>query len=220
MVRSTRRGAPRQSQFFSLDGGAGSFGTYPVQVRDTLRKYQALAEARPDVFIRYEYPSLLDRSRNILADYLKAPVDDLVFVPNATTAINTILRNLRFQAGDLILYYQTIYGACEKTVAYVCETTAATSKRLEYDHRWSDDEIVQKMHTAILNEREAGHTVRVAIFDVVSSLPGVRMPFERLTEMCKHEHVLTVIDGAHCPGQVDVDLGTLQPDFFFGNCHK
>jgi selenocysteine lyase/cysteine desulfurase len=198
----------------------GSFGTYPSQIRSRMRHYQDLAEARPDRFIRYDYPKMLDRSRKLLADHFHAPPDEIVLVPNATVGINTVLRNLRYNPGDKILYFTTLYGACEKTIEYVCETTAATSIRVELQYPLSDDDLLEVFRVGLLRGQEDGGRVKIAVFDVVSSLPGVRLPFAELTDICKQNGVLSVIDGAHAPGQIPVELDKLQPDFFIGNCHK
>ena len=198
----------------------GSFGTYPSQIRSRLRHYQDLAEARPDRFIRYDYPKMLDDSRKLLADYLHAPLDDIVLVPNATVGINTVLRNLEYSPGDKILHCSTLYGACEKAVDYVCETTAATSVRVNLRYPLSDGDLLGAFRAGILEGRKDGGRVRIAIFDVISSLPGVRTPFVELTELCKQNGVLSLIDGAHAPGQISIDLSQLRPDFFIGNCHK
>jgi selenocysteine lyase/cysteine desulfurase len=185
-----------------------------------MRHYQDLAEAYPDRFIRYDYPKLLDGSRKHLANYLRAPVDNIVFVPNVTVGINTVLRNLKYESGDQILYFSTLYGACEKTVEYVCETTAATSMRLPLQYPLSDHDLLATFRAGLVRAKEEGGRVKIAIFDVLSSLPGVCVPFVELTDICKKIGVLTLIDGAHAPGQVPIDLGKLQPDFFIGNCHK
>ncbi|PVH70568.1 PLP-dependent transferase [Cadophora sp. DSE1049] len=197
----------------------GSFGTYPSQVRSRMRHYQDLCEARPDRFIRYDYPKMLDCSRKLLADYFNAALDDIVLVPNATVGINTVLRNLRYNPGDKILYCSTLYGACEKTVEYVCETTPATSIRVELQYPLDDDDLLEAFRDGLKRGQDGGR-VKIALFDAVSSLPGVRMPFAELTDICKQNGVLSLIDGAHAPGQVPIDLAKLQPDFFIGNCHK
>src|SRR4051794_13599504 len=99
---------------------SGSFGTYPRAIRDKQREYLDQCEAAPDIFIRYDYPKLLDVSRAAVAKLLNAPVSTVVYVPNATTGVNTVLRNLAWNPDgrDEILYFDTIYGACGKTVAY------------------------------------------------------------------------------------------------------
>jgi selenocysteine lyase/cysteine desulfurase len=213
---------PRPScpQLIRLLLNAGSFGTYPAPIRTALRRFQDRAEARPDIFIRYEYPKLLDRSRALMGKYLNAPEEEIVFVPNATTGVNTVLRNLRFEKGDKIAYFATIYGACAKTVEYVCETTPAESVMVEYEYPISDEMLVERFRDTLRRVKKGRERVKVAIFDMVVSLPGVRMPFERLTEVCQAEGVLSLIDGAQGLGHIPLDLGKLRPDFFIGSCHK
>ncbi|OCK81372.1 PLP-dependent transferase [Lepidopterella palustris CBS 459.81] len=198
----------------------GSFGTYPKSVRSTLRHFQDLTEACPDKFIRYTYPPLLDESRASIAKVLNCDVETVVFVPNATTAINTVLRNLVFSPGDKILYFATIYGACHKTISYITETTPAEAVEVEYTYPVSDAWLVDALKSKVREERARGAEVKIAVFDTVVSMPGVRMPFEKLTEACKELGVLSCIDGAHGVGHVPLDLGKLDPDFFVSNCHK
>jgi selenocysteine lyase/cysteine desulfurase len=198
----------------------GSFGTFPRVVRDTMRSYQDECEARPDEFIRYKYSSLLDKSREALATLLKVPAETLVFVPNATTGINTVLRGLTYPPDDYILFFAPIYGACEKTVAYITETTPAKSIKIEYTYPVEDDWLVEEFKKTVQQVKSNGGRVKIALFDTITSNPGVRVPFERLTAACKEEGVLSCIDGAHSVGQLDINLGTLDPDFYVSNCHK
>ncbi|KAF1850783.1 PLP-dependent transferase [Cucurbitaria berberidis CBS 394.84] len=198
----------------------GSFGTYPRTVRDTMRSFQDAAEARPDKFIRYQYPELVDESREAVAKLLNTPSSTVVFVPNATTGINTVLRNLTFESGDHILYFATIYGACEKTVAYITETTPASSVKIEYSYPVEDDWLVSEFKSKVKEVEAKGGKVKVAIFDTIVSMPGVRVPFERLITACKELGVLSCVDGAHGVGHIELDLTKLDPDFFVSNCHK
>jgi hercynylcysteine S-oxide lyase len=91
---------------------SGSFGAFPQVIREKQRAYQDECESRPDPFIRYAYPKLLDESRGAIAKLLNAPIETIVFVPNATTGINTVLRNIPWNEDgkDEILYFNTIYG--------------------------------------------------------------------------------------------------------------
>lgn len=185
-----------------------------------MRAYQDEVEARPDKFIRYDYPKYLDANREAIAAYLHAPTSTCVFVPNATTGINTVLRNLTYSPNDVIIYFATIYGACEKTVTYITETTPASSYKIEYTYPVSSSALCSAFEDAIAAIKAAGKTPKLAIFDTIVSLPGVRMPFERLTALCKQHSILSCLDAAHGVGHIPLDLGALDPDFFVSNCHK
>jgi selenocysteine lyase/cysteine desulfurase len=185
-----------------------------------MRKFQDRAEARPDSFIRYDYPKILDESRAAMSKLLNVDVDTLAFVQNASVGVNTVLRNFVFEPKDKIVYFATIYGACEKTVQYIVETTPAEAVKIQYTYPVSDDWLVDEFQRVVREEQNAGNTVRLAIFDTVVSLPGVRMPFEKLTKACKELGVLSCVDGAHGAGHIALDLGALDCDFFVSNCHK
>jgi selenocysteine lyase/cysteine desulfurase len=172
------------------------------------------------VFIRYDYPKLLDESRKAIAKLLNAPIEGTVFVPNASTGTNTVLRNLVYQPGDVIIYFATVYGACGKTINYITETTPATSHMIEYTYPLSDSELCAKFEEAVKEIKASGKNPRIANYDTIVSQPGVRVPFERLTELCRQHGVLSCIDGAHGAGGISLDLTKLDPDFFVSNCHK
>jgi selenocysteine lyase/cysteine desulfurase len=161
--------------------------------------------------------------KHLGATLLSVAADDVVFVPNATTAINTVFRNLVFARGDVIIYFATIYAACEKTILYIKETTPAESRRIDFTYPVSDAYLVEQLTRTIRAVKSEGKTPRIAVFDTVVSQPGVRMPYERLTRVCRQEGVLSCIDGAHGVGMLDPDdlnLSRFDPDFFFSNCHK
>lgn len=141
-------------------------------------------------------------------------------MPNATTGVNTVLRSLTFGKGDYILYFATIYGSFEKTISYITETTPASAARIAYTYPVEDDWLVSEFKKKVQEVEGAGGRVKVAVFDTVVSMPGVRMPFERLVGACKELGVLSMVDGAHGVGHIELDLGQLDADFFMSNCHK
>ncbi|KAL6358945.1 hypothetical protein LRP88_09143 [Fusarium phalaenopsidis] len=196
----------------------GAYGSYPRHVRDALRHWQDAAESQPDKFIRYTFPKKLDEIRHQIASFLNADVEGTVLVPNATTGLNTVLRNLRFQPGDRIAYFRGVYGAIGKTVDYLIETTPVTSLEVEFDPTRDTEESILERFTSSIKEH--GDKVKVAIFDTVMSMPGVRMPFEKLTKICRQHGIFSVIDGAHGIGFIDLNLKELNPDFLVTNCHK
>lgn len=198
----------------------GSFGTYPLPIRSTLHTFQDAAEARPDDFIRYKYPVHLNESRKAVAKIINAPPKTVVFVPNATTGINTVLRNIKFEEGDHILYFATIYKACGTTIEYITETTPAQSVRVEYTYPVEDDWLVDAFREKVKEVEAGGGKVKIAVFDTVVSMPGVRVPFEALTKACKELRVLSCVDAAHGVGHLELDVQELDPDFLTSNCHK
>ena len=105
----------------------GSYGAQPTDIRDSQRAIHDLIEARPDPSIRYTLPELLIDSHAVIAPLLGVSTDEVISVPNATTGVNTVLRSLVYAPGNVILHFSTAYGACEKTIQYVCESTSAAS---------------------------------------------------------------------------------------------
>jgi len=185
-----------------------------------LRAVQDETEESTDKFIRYTQYTATTTSRTALAKLLNAPPETLAFVNNATTGINTFLRNLVYQPGDKILVFSTIYNACLNTVLSICETTPASYVKVPYTYPISDADLIAAFTDTVTRERAAGNRVAVAVFDTIVSLPGVRMPFEALISTCRDLGVLSCVDGAHGIGQLDLDLTNLDPDFFVSNCHK
>lgn len=189
-----------------------------------LREYQDRVEARPDPFIRYDFPELLDESRAAVAAVLHAPVETVVFVTNATVGINTVLKNIVWDADgrDEILYFSTIYGGCGKTVDCVVDGSRglASAREIPLTYPVEDDEVLSRFRAAVRASRDAGRRPLVAVYDVVSSQPGVRFPFEAVTRACRELGVMSLVDGAQGVGLVHLDLAALDPDFFFTNCHK
>ncbi|KAI1759630.1 PLP-dependent transferase [Hypoxylon sp. FL1150] len=202
----------------------GSFGASTRDIRKKLHHYQDLVEANPDKFIRYEAPDILNESREAIAELLRAPTDTVVFVSNATTGVNTILRNIVWNGDckDEILYFNTIYGACGKTVDYIVDSglNRVSSREIRIAYPCEDDEILAAFKAAVKESSKDGKRARICIFDTVSSLPAVRLPYERITKVCRESGVLSLVDGAQGVGMIDIDLGSVDPDFFVSNCHK
>ncbi|QKX63275.1 uncharacterized protein TRUGW13939_10444 [Talaromyces rugulosus] len=199
----------------------GSFGTFPRQVRDAQREFQEEAEFRPDVFFVKSHAEHVTESRRAIAEIVKAPVDECVFVKNASTGTNTVLRNLDYKPGDVIVYFATVYNAVEQALASLVETTPVQLRKVDYTFPITHDEIVKRFLAVVRKTKQVeGLNVRAAIFDTIVSVPGARFPFERLIKACNEESVLSIIDGAHGIGQISLNLGELSPDFFVTNCYK
>jgi selenocysteine lyase/cysteine desulfurase len=199
----------------------GSFGAYPRLIQEKQDEYTKLAAERPDTFIVYDLPNFIDTSRVAVAPLLGVPVDEVVFLPNATTGINTVLRNLKFDEGDVVVHFSTIYDSCEKTLASMQELTPFVCEEILLDYPIEDDEILRRFRERVQTLKGEGKNVRVAMFDTVLTFPGARMPWEQLVAACKEFGILSLIDGAHGIGHIDLThLGKVGPDFFVSNCHK
>jgi selenocysteine lyase/cysteine desulfurase len=202
----------------------GSYGAFPLAVRSRQRAIQEQTESRSDRFIRFTARSLLLESRSAVASLLNVPRQTVVFVPNATTGINTVLRNLPWNEGDVIVYLSTAYGACEKTILHVCETTPASSVRIDVSFPAEDDELIRLFKDTVQGiNSQRDRRVKIALFDTVCTFPGVRLPWEALVAACKQLGVLSLVDGAHGIGHLDLSrLGQSEsdPDFFTTNCYK
>ncbi|KAI0832286.1 PLP-dependent transferase [Hypoxylon sp. FL0890] len=189
-----------------------------------MRQYQDRAEAKPDQFIRYEAPDILNESREAVAKLLNVPTDTVVFVSNATIGVNTVLRNIVWNddCKDEIFSFTTIYGACGKTIDYIVDSGfgRVSSREILLNYPLEDEEIIAALKDAISNSAREGKRARICVFDTVSSLPAVRLPFEEIAKVCKEEGILSLVDGAQGIGMIDIDLKALDPDFFISNCHK
>lgn len=202
----------------------GSYGAYPVSVRRAHEAARTAMDEAPDPFIALEYHDRLLPHRRIAAQALglgEESVDELVFVPNATTGSDTVLKNLVWEAGDTVLCYELVYDALAMGLSWVQETHGVGVHIVRVAWPVSDDELVEAMVGAAREiNAQPGRRVRLAIVDTVISMPGLRVPFERLVPALQAEGALVLVDGAHGVGHVDIDLSVLKPDFLVTNLHK
>lgn len=199
----------------------GSFGTFPTIVRNYQRGLQSETESRPDTFIRFTYPELLLQARQTVAPLLGADAEEVVFAPNALTGINTVLRNLNYIEGDVILHFNTIYGGCLKTIMSLEETTPVRGYSIDLVYPVEDADILGKVELALIAIRDQGRRVVLAMFDTVLTFPGVRFPWESLVHLYKKNGIMTCIDAAHGIGNINLThLAQVGPDFVISNCYK
>lgn len=105
-------------------------------------------------------------------------------------------------------------------MTYITETTPAEAIKIEYTYPVEDDWLIDEFNAKVKEVEAQGGKVKIAIFETVVSMPGVRMPFERLVQACREKDVLSCVDAAHGVGHVEIDLQKLDPDFLVSNCHK
>lgn len=201
----------------------GSFGAFPRAVSDAQQALRASSESAPDLFLRYSFIDLLAAARKAISQYLHTSADQCVFVPNATLGLNTILRNLHLNSEKAcVIYFDTVYGAIEKTLLSIRETSPSLNLRRVEDYTLpcTHEVIISALRQTIRDARKDGLNIQACVFETITSMPAARFPFEKITTTCKEEGILSIIDGAHGVGQIPLNLGELNPDFFVSNCHK
>lgn len=192
----------------------GSFGATPRPVFEVYQEWQRRLESQPVRFLGRELNEHLAQARAELGRYLNADPDDLVFIPNATYGANVVARSLRLGEGDEILASDQEYGACEYAWEYVCQRTGAVYRRQAIPLQASEEERVEAFWRGVTPR------TKVIFLSHITSPTALRLPVEQIIRRARQAGLITVIDAAHTPGQLPLDLGSLGADFLFGNCHK
>lgn len=193
----------------------GSYGATPTAMLEFQAQLRARMERQPVQFLSRDLPGLLKNARETVAEFVGAEALDIAFVPNPTTAVNTVLRSLRFAPGDELLATDHTYNACRNAL----DATAARDgarvviARVPFPLAHEDEAV-----DAILS-RVTSRT-RFALLDHVTSPTALVFPIERLVRELSDRGIDTLVDGAHAPGMVDLDLETLGAAFFTGAGHK
>ncbi|KAI2465003.1 putative aminotransferase family protein [Annulohypoxylon bovei var. microspora] len=200
----------------------GSYGAIPVPVRNAHEAFRAEVDAAPDPFIALQFHDRLAPQRALAAKVLNCPdVDELVFVTNATTGSDTVLKNLRWEKGDVVLCYELVYESLGHGLSWLEEAHSVDVHVVRVAWPVADEELVKTMVDAARSiNAELGRRVRLAVVDTIVSMPGLRVPFEKMVPALQAEGALVLVDGAHGIGHVDIDLAELKPDFFVTNLHK
>ncbi len=193
----------------------GSYGACPRPVFETYQAWQQELEAQPVEFLGRRLPDLLAEARQALAGYVGARANDLVFVSNATHGVNIVARSLNLQPGDEVLGTDHEYGATERTWRFVCQKRGARYVSQPLPWPIKDRAEVVEQFWAGVNER-----TRVIFLSHITSPTALILPVADICRRARAAGILTVIDGAHAPGHIDLDLATLDADFYTGNCHK
>lgn len=193
----------------------GSFGACPRPVFEAYQRWQRELAFQPVEFLGRRIDGLLAEARATLAAYLGTRADDLVFVPNATHGMNIVARSLRLAPGDEVLLTDHEYGAVERTWRFICAQAGAVCGVQPISLPvTSPDALIDQLWEGV-TER-----TRVIVVSHITSPTALIFPVEAICRRAAAQGILTVIDGAHAPGQIDVALDALQADFYLGNCHK
>lgn len=193
----------------------GSFGATPRSVIKAQRAWQDRMEHQPSRFMTTVYTDAIRAAAGALGSFLNADGRDIVFVDNATSGCNAVLRNFPLQPGDAVLVLSHVYGAVHNTVRHVAAQRGASIQQAGIPFpRPTEDSLVAAVTAAITS-----HT-RLAVIDHITSASAIVMPVQRIVAACHAAGVPVLVDGAHAPGQIDLDLTAIGADWYVGNCHK
>ncbi|MGW8224275.1 MAG: aminotransferase class V-fold PLP-dependent enzyme [Anaerolineales bacterium] len=193
----------------------GSFGACPKPVFEVYQDWQRRLELQPVRFLGRQATQLLAEARSILGDYLNVPPNDLVFTTNPTTAINMVVRSLGLEPGDEILSSTHEYGAMDRTWRYICEKTGA-----HYIQR--PIPLPVSTHQEFVEHFLAGVSPRTKVIFLshITSQTALIFPVKEICRRAREMGILSIIDGAHAPGQIPLDLREIEADIYTGACHK
>lgn len=193
----------------------GSFGACPTSVLDAQRQFRERMEANPVKFLRRDLEPLLDEARREVGAFLGADPRRLAFLGNATSGVTTVLNSLRLQPGDELLTTDHAYNACRIALEAAARRAGASVVVAPVPFPLAGpDEVVE----AVIARTTA--RTKLALLDHVTSLTGLIFPIQRLVRELDQRGVDTLVDGAHAPGMLPINLAALGAAYYVGNGHK
>jgi isopenicillin-N epimerase len=193
----------------------GSFGATAVKILEKQSEYREMMEKEPVDFFVNKMPELLNDSKRKLSEFVGADANDLVFVQNTTTGVNQILNSFPFVKGDEWLTTSHAYGACKNAIRHYAGNNKINLKIAEIPFPVSDDDqILDSIRKEITTK------TKLALIDHITSATGMIFPIGKIIDMLHESGVKVLVDGAHAPGMVPLNIKELDADFYVGNCHK
>jgi isopenicillin-N epimerase len=208
------------TRYWSLDPDVvflnhGSFGACPLRILERQQELRAELEREPVEFLYRRYEPRIDEARGALARFVGADTDDLAFVANATTGVNTVLRSLAFEPGDELLTTDHEYNACRNVLSFVAERSRAKVVVAAVPFPLtSETEVVDAVLSAVTDR------TKLLLIDHVTSATGILFPLAPLVRHLAARGIDTLVDGAHAPGMLPLRLDGLGAAYYTGNCHK
>lgn len=207
-------------QLFLLDPSItflnhGSFGACPKPVFDEYQRLQLELENEPVYFIQKKAAVYLKKAKEKLSKYIGCQPEDFFFTPNPTVAINTVMRSLNLQPGDEILSTNHEYGAMDRTWAYFCKKTGA-----KYVRQTISMPVVSKEQ--LLEDFWKGYNsnTKVIFINQISSATALIFPVVEICKKAQELGLITIVDGAHVPGHISLNIEEMNADFYTGTLHK
>ncbi len=193
----------------------GSFGATPKPIFEEYQRFQLELEREPVQFITVTGPAYLKKSREALAEYIHCSANDVVFTTNPSYAINIITKSIHLEPGDEILSTDLEYGPLDRTWNFYCEKNKAKYVRQAITLPiTSKQQVVEQFFKGLTSKTKAIYISQI------TSATGFILPVKEICEIAKEKGLLTIVDGAHVPGHIPLDLETLKADIYTGACHK
>ena len=193
----------------------GSFGACPKAIFDSLIQWQRKLENDPLLHLAVDIYSHLEKSREALSNYVDCHKDDIVFSPNPSTALNTIIKSLDLQIDDEILTTNHEYGALDRTWNFICKRTGAKYIKTKIELPFlSEDYFTNSIISRVTKK------TKVIFLSHITSSTGLIFPIEKICTFARENNILCIIDGAHAPGHISLSIKKLDPDIYVGACHK
>ncbi len=191
----------------------GSFGATPRPVFSEYQRWQRELENQPVEFLGRRHNGLMHESRKALADYLGTFADNLIYVQNVTIALNIVAHSLKLSAGDEVLSTNHEYGALDRTWRFLSREQGFTYINHPVDLT-SQNAFIESFWSAVTPN------TRVIFLSHITSPTATIFPIEVILQRAREKGILTIVDGAHAPGQIPLHLDSLGADFYGGNLHK
>ena len=193
----------------------GSFGATPIAVLEEQRRWRDRMEADPVRFFARDLDAALAEVRGVLGRFVGAAADDLALVANATAGVNTVLRSVRFDPGDELLTTDHEYNASLNALRFAADRDGARVVVVPLGYPVTDPDAVVERVMAAVRPR-----TRFAMVSHVTSPTAIVLPVGRLVPLLREQGVETLVDGAHAPGMLPLDIDALGAGYYAGNCHK
>lgn len=207
-------------QYWPLDRNViflnhGSFGACPNIVLEKQNEFRHKLEHEPVRFLIRELEPLLDEARQRLSDFLRVQSKDLVFVRNATEGVNTVLHSIQWKKDDNVVITNHIYPACRNSLLHLSAIHGFSITEVFIPYPFtSKTEYIEPILNAIQPN------TRLLLIDHISSPTAVVFPVEDIAAALKETNTMILVDGAHAPCSIPLDIPLLNVDFYTGNCHK
>ena len=193
----------------------GSFGACPKEVFNSLIDFQKKLEFEPVKHLAYDIYQYLKESRYALSEYVNCDKDDIAYFPNPSTALNTLIRSLDLKEGDQILTTNHEYGALDRTWGFISKKKGCEYKKLELEIPLTDKELIIESFKGAITKN-----TKVIYLSHITSATALILPVKEIIALAKEHGILSIIDGAHVPAHIDLNIKQLDPDFYCGACHK